>query len=515
MNSKDLDNKRKNKFLNKEVIDEHTLETGRSSNGQKNKLILEKPIKKEFWKGGWRTYPRLKRFAHILIIFMIVVLSFYSIVRLSSIRSIDGVMEKRDINGQDYYYIESSTRFDLGYLEGQALHQQIFNLEKLIFLMALKYNSTYINLVSKAKEYLKFIPDDYIEEMQGMALGATNKLGFPISFNDILLQNTFLDIYYSYLLPRIILFSNNQNPPSTASISTPQNTQYPYDSPFGCTTIIIKNPDNASSKILFGQDFDFNNIFLPTISFTYVNFTASSKSFQVFGLRFGAMLSLPLGKNSNQVYSGVTVVPSKIFTTVSTPISVRSRNAFESAKNASDFVNTFLNTQVNKNISDSDMTPPISAPVTITVSDAASFITLDISAEHIYIYNSEPKASASQIYTNLNNQQLNLTFIYNLSYAVRTNIYIEDAMQDFMQNRTLSLDRQNYADNKVEELIMNFKNGSSGSLTMKDINTLLKDKNICQDSQGNMGVSTLAFITNEYFGTGNPQSSNWASLSSL
>ena len=104
-------------------------------------------------------------------------------------------------NNQPYLYVEASTDYELGYLTGQNIANQITSLKLLLQFVAPQYNTDYDSLLLIARDYLEFIPWYQQQEFQGLADGASNVLETPIAFQDILLQNCWLDIFYGQISP--------------------------------------------------------------------------------------------------------------------------------------------------------------------------------------------------------------------------------------------------------------------------------------------------------------------------
>ncbi|MHA1340334.1 MAG: C45 family autoproteolytic acyltransferase/hydrolase [Promethearchaeota archaeon] len=325
--------------------------------------------------------------------------------RIISYHNVVGIAEWRSSNSQDYLYVEAEDPYAIGYLTGEKLSWQILNLKIIILIMAPGFDVNYIDMLRMSKNYLDVIPSQYIKEMQGMADGATHGLGIPITFNDILLQNTFLDIFYGEIIPN-----------SPVQI--------------GCTAIIANNSDG---QIILGQNFDFNKIFAGTISFVHLK---QGDKPSIFTPRFGAMICLPMGKNENNVSILTTVVKVNVESHIGLPISFRSRYALMEAKNASDFLDLFFNKSLE----------PTSLGYTMLVADKKEIYSIDNVPINITIEKPNYKVKTNT-FTNEFWQQ----YLFNKNYSKNR------------QNRAEELFNEKYSDGilNLTELktILSDKNG--------------------------------------------------------
>ena len=141
--------------------------------------------------------------------------------------------EWHESNGQKYLEIEASDYYNLGIMEGKNLGPKIRAMTLIIKTIAATTRSkgySYSRFIEMAKGYEDAIPDQFlhhekgvgsiIDEIQGMADSLSG-----ISFEDIFVQNCFIDIVYGELIP----FGAN----------------VPQEYEFGCTSFgAIKNPCN-------------------------------------------------------------------------------------------------------------------------------------------------------------------------------------------------------------------------------------------------------------------------------
>jgi len=228
--------------------------------------------------------------------------------KITFYRIVDGYAEWRESNGQQYLYVEADDYYSLGYLKGEYMASKIAYINLASYLM-LQYNGE--NYRTYANNYLSYIPDEYIEQMQGMADGATHGFGFPITFEDILVENCFLDLLYGQVYP----------------LSAGGTVM-------GCTAIGANNSDGT---ITMGQNFDLNP--LAEHGLTYVHYKITGKA-EVFCLHLGA-LKLPIAKNSNNVSTVANVIGSKLVGEFTVPSCIFTQYCLETATNATHAYNLF------------------------------------------------------------------------------------------------------------------------------------------------------------------------------
>lgn len=388
-------------------------------------------------KRRWKELKRTKKAQYIFLFILVGSLTFNGIIRLFSYRNVLGEARWIETNGQKYLFVSANTPYELGYLTGQKLWSQIISLKFILMLMCSEFHLSYFQLEQRAKQYLSYIPIEQKDEMRGLADGSTNSFGFPITFTDILIQNTFLDIFYGQIIP--------ENPNLV----------------LGCTAIVSKN-DGGS--IMYGQNFDFINLFSSTISFV-LHKLGSHPS--VFGIRFGATLNIPMGKNEHNVTSLVTVVRSTIHSVLTIPTSCRARLAFESSTSADEFLNNLI-------IQYGFIQP---AGMVVNIIDQNKFYKIEVVPNDFFI--DEP------------------------NYSIATNTFLNSSWQEFLQDPLYSKDRQTEAESIFSDKYEDF------CLTYEELIEILKDEPyICQRNGGMTDVGTIAFFTINGFGLGNLQSDN-------
>lgn len=336
-------------------------------------------------------------------------------------------------NGQKYLEIYAFDYYSLGFLEGKLLSKQIHILKELIEILALRYipkRFNYQKFISMAKEYEKYIPRNLQQEMQGMA-DALEK----ISYDDILLQNCFLDILYGQLI----------------AMDNYDLALHSYD--FGCTSFGVINQNST----LVGQNFDLIGTFKPTLSFTLIKMPNKP---DIFSLRTGALLSLPVGRNSHGVSLNVNVVKNRIKGAISIPCSIKARLSFEKSNNAEMMYDFIVRT-------------PSPTSGNLLIADNLKIIALEI-----------------------------LPFEYKRidvsSIIVRSNTFISDSSQKYLIKPKYSKKRQRYAEKQLNEAY----NRNKGLTNDELLNIMADSPIICR--MRTRRSKTIAFNTNLYFGIGNP-----------
>ncbi len=369
-----------------------------------------------------------KKFLSFFLIFMIITTVLYGSIRIFSIRHVDGEEEWKESNSQPYLYVSSENSYDLGYLTGQNLYKQIFSLKNILLLLSPQFETSYSELKKLALEYLPFIPSEHINEMNGIAKGATNKLGIPINFNDILIQNTWFDILYGKIIPDM--------------------TEVNEIDPLGCTAISVMN--NGSLPV-FGQNFDFTLIFKSCTSFVLHKLGNNPA---IFGLKFGAALNFPIGKNENGVSVLTTIIKTNVRSSTMIPTTCRTRLALEQAQNASSYVNFFYNI-LGKN-------------------QSFGFNSIIIDNNNMFSVDVVP----------------NITNILTPLKIVRTNTFVNESWQKYLVDANYSKDRQNEAEKQLEVMLED-----SEFDHVELMNILQSTPIIFRKTEDKKEIATLAFLT--------------------
>jgi hypothetical protein len=220
-----------------------------------------------------------------------------------------------ETNGQKYLDVTAGSYYELGLLEGKYLSAQIFNLKLIMMLLGMQYASqgfSYFQMINLAHLYEPYIPNDYIQEMKGIADAIVG-----ITYEEVLTQNTFLDIVHG--------------------IFNPSQSENPIKGVMGCTSFGAINNDG----VVIGQNFDFNNIFGSTMSYVKHQITGQPI---IFTLRMGGMLCLPSGKNEYNVSTTVNIVHSRVVGNYTIPAAVKTRMAFEQSHTAEEFYSLMMDT---------------------------------------------------------------------------------------------------------------------------------------------------------------------------
>ncbi|MFX1501957.1 MAG: C45 family autoproteolytic acyltransferase/hydrolase [Promethearchaeota archaeon] len=231
--------------------------------------------------------------------------------------------EWRTNNNQPYLYVKADDYYTLGFLEGQNLASQIAWMKLMILLQAQELGLSYDVALSYTLEYLDFIPEDYLTEMQGMADAIDvvsiqfmgNNYEISIDFMDILAQNCFWDIYYGKIIPML--------------------TGYPQ-SPLiagGCTAI----GSYTNRKTVFGQTIDLSLLMMPTVSWVYTKINSK----RLFSFRIGSMLAMG-GINKWGLSMSLNLIEVFNYGCSGTPVSVIYRSILENARSVKQAVNKIV-----------------------------------------------------------------------------------------------------------------------------------------------------------------------------
>lgn len=211
-------------------------------------------------------------------------------------------------NGQKYLQINAENNYDLGYHTGFHLSSEVFKMRFLLSISESSFGVSYSEMISLSEQYLPYIPQKYIEEMQGISDGATVGSGFPISFTDVLVQNVIFEILYGQI-----------NPLSES-----------IDFTLGCTTFGSKNND---STIIVGQNMDLVKPFSWVQSFILHKVGDNP---YIFTYRIGGCLALPMGKNEYGVTITTNLVQTRLVAPIMTPTFVLIREGLENMYNIED-----------------------------------------------------------------------------------------------------------------------------------------------------------------------------------
>ncbi len=217
-------------------------------------------------------------------------------------------------NGQKYLHINADNNYDLGYHTGYQLSSEVFKMKFLLSVSEASFGVSYAQFLDLSEKYLPFIPQKYIEEMQGLSEGASAGSGFPISFSDILIQNVIFEILYGLINPLDLSVENT----------------------LGCTTFGSKNHDGT---IIIGQNMDLVKPFSWVQSFVLHKVNDDP---YVFSYRLGGCLAMPMGKNEYGLTLITNLVQTKIVAPIMTPTFVLIREGLEKEKSVDDLYDSLF-----------------------------------------------------------------------------------------------------------------------------------------------------------------------------
>ncbi|TFG11713.1 MAG: hypothetical protein EU531_11300 [Promethearchaeota archaeon] len=243
---------------------------------------------------------RTKRILSLFGIYLLlgaVVFTFYNLGnRIAFTRIHSGYSEWRESNGEAYLFISADDYYDLGYHTGNGLASNIALMKYELMISSLMFGIDYFSMINVAKQYMEYIPEDYLLELYGMSEGASAGSGFYLSFEDILVQSLFLEIIYGRVLP-------------SKTIS------------FGCTAFGTINSNNES---IIGQNIDLIKPMGACGAFVLHQFRNDPL---VFTYRIGAC-TLPMGKNEHNIVINMNLVQLNIVSELTIPYFVLARDVF-------------------------------------------------------------------------------------------------------------------------------------------------------------------------------------------
>jgi hypothetical protein len=352
-----------------------------------------------------------------------------------------------ETNGQQYLQLTAENHYELGALEGQYLADKILYGHGLIQQLVQQYQLDINELMYLAQLYENFIPERYKQEMQGISSV------LPITYNDILLQNAWLDIYYGHLIPQM---TGAGVPPIEIA---------------GCTAI------GTNNFVLdaVGQNMDFAAPFEPS---TYWIRYKVGDSPRVFCLGVGSG-KISIGKNP-YVIAAATVIKTAVTGEIGIPQCVKSRMAFETAENADEFVSIMessFTSSWNYIVADTIFSEAFSKPIACETLPATA---VNIPVEDI---------------------------------TVRTNTYVTDSLRPYLLSQTYSMARQAKAEYLAEEDRGRLTIKEIGEILSYHDGT---DASITRYAQTPEDTKTLAFFISNgiisYFGLGNPRDADWGKI---
>jgi hypothetical protein len=352
-----------------------------------------------------------------------------------------GVSVEAESGGEDYLYVEAGDPYSLGYLTGEALSGKIA-LEKVGLALVNNIKRRGTDYDELAERYLDHIPEEYVAEMLGMADGA----GRLVNFSDILLQNVILDIGYGQL--------------------TPEDPDSPGDE-MGCTAIgLVK----GGGSVDMGQNFDLNPAKKRLLSFVHHKLEGGP---EVFSLRLGGAIGMPIGKNSHGVASTVNIVKTTEKGHFSAPASVRARMALDRAASAAEFIDIATRDISGRRV---DHT----ASFNLMASDEKQVISIQVRPSKVERRVAERGGEP----------------------LVNTNRYLNAGWnEEVFAKGDYSLTRQERAEREARALLKGERGSVLEILKLEDPADGLPESEICRTTGSSR---TLAFLTREAFGLGAP-----------
>jgi predicted choloylglycine hydrolase len=294
----------------------------------------------------------------------------------------------RTSKNQPYLEIDAEDPFDRGFLQARALEKKIRALKRILHLLALINifkGYSYKKFIQMAQNYLPFIPNYILEELKGMASCLKG-----ITFDDILLQNCFLDIIYGQVNPK---------------------NAYPNFNGLGDVGCTSFGAINHNGIPIIGQNFDYPLLFRSVLSFTYLK---QPKLANIFSLRLGGALSLPCGINSYGFALTINAIRCNVKSTYEIPTSIKTRIGFSQCKT------------VEEGYRYSYSSPP-TVPYNLMISDREKIIAIEnAAAEH---------------------HRIDVKDV-----VVQSNTFTAEKMQKYLVKKKYSKHRQRYAETQLRKL---------------------------------------------------------------
>lgn len=289
---------------------------------------------------------------------------------------------------------------------------------------------TYGRLIEITRAHEKSIPPDRIKDfipLREEIKGISDAIPW-ISYDDIMLQNAYIELVYGTLIPI--------------------SREFPARYEMGCTAFAAMNT-TIEPKIIMGQNFDLSQLFQPTASFVHHKVENYP---EVFSLRFGAMLSLPAGFNEHGVTLNVNIVKSKIKSEPIIPTGVRTRMGYYLSKSAEEVYNLLQET--NDSIC-----------YNLTVGDYNHAFTLEINPY------SMPRTELK-------------------SWLVRSNTFLSRDLQKYLLRKKYSKKRQTHGEELIKERYEKSGNITEMDLLkiLSDKPTISRSKTIAFVTQKHFGV---------------------------
>ncbi len=247
-------------------------------------------------------HPKMRKFWTIILIALLTGLTVGSMFnvsdRLGFLRSnTTGHAEWRESNDHPYLYVTADNPYDMGYNAGKELGWKIVYMKLYLIGTGSFYGFSYPELRKVSLNFEQYIPNDHIEELRGLADGASQSTGFYISYKDALIQHVFTEATYGHLEPR------------------------------GCSVIGVNNTDGS---VTIGQNWDFSDAFKPVMAWVHAETPGKASTFT---LRGGACLSLICGKNEHGLSLLSSLISLNQVADFMIPLSSITKLALETATN--------------------------------------------------------------------------------------------------------------------------------------------------------------------------------------
>ena len=390
---------------------------------------------------------RLKKKSVILIFFTITMFSgFFMTNSLAK----PNFVELCETSNQSYIDVKVPDYYSLGVLKAQYCGQQImtfdYSLKGLIQTLGIPLDYCYY----LANLYNEHIPEDYKNEIQGIADTLPN-----LSYYDIVLQICLFDGFYGQIIPS-----------QTGLNILPIHIG-------GCTVVASKNADGT---ITIGQNMDLSYYFKDTIYF--MKYKIKGKQ-PVFAMYMGAC---HLVGTTKKVSAVLNLIETVVHGEISMPTSIKRRLSLETSKNAFEYQETMINNG-------------FASSWNWLVGDKYNNL---IACESIpAVYNEQVLSYGEAIVkSNTYKTAEYVPFLLNPSYSLERQIKAEELTSNAMNDNILTLD-------ELLGKILSFRDGTDASITRMP----------GDNPSDPIITSTVAFMgikgKDGRFGIGNPLDNTW------
>jgi len=221
----------------------------------------------------------------------------------------------------------------------------------------------------------------------------------------------------------------------------------------GCTSLAVM----SNKRPVIAQNFDYP---YPLKSVAYFIHIITPNYRDIFSFKLGGLLGMPIAL-TKKISIRINIIKSNMVAPIKTPGTIRFRIGLEEANSVDEFLRVLFK---------EDMT----SSGNLIISDRSKIVALEVL----------PKVHSEEEVE---------------KYIVKTNTFISNSLQKYLLDKSYSKERQNYAEKRLKELYK--KRGDEiGDLDLLDI--LSDNSNI--NRKNPLKPMTLAFLSNEHFGLGNP-----------